>query len=186
MSGSRSRRRRKRAAAAKRDDKPVASRTAPEPVRRRVAPVAAVAVVAKDAARDADPAALRSELRALKRALALAEEKANDADAKRVRAVNRATATLRRENESLEAHLTLLVQEIGQIKHLIDRVPRLEADLRTRDLQLAEREQTWRAERARLEAEVEKLSARAGRSPAGIKTALAAAAGAGSHAERVR
>lgn len=190
MSGSRSRRRRKRAAAAKRDDKPVASRTAPEPARRRVVPAAAAAVMAKDAAkdaaRDADPAALRSELRALKRALALAEEKANDADAKRVRAVNRATATLRRENDSLEAHLTLLVQEIGQIKHLIDRVPRLEADLRTRDLQLAEREQAWRVERARLEAEVERLSSRAGRGAAGIKTALAAAAGAGSHAERVR
>jgi predicted RNA-binding protein YlqC (UPF0109 family) len=186
MAGSRSRRRRKRAAAAKRDDKPVASRTAPEPARRRVAPVTVGAVVAKDAARDADPAALRSELRALKRALALAEEKANDADAKRVRAVNRATATLRRENDSLEAHLTLLVQEIGQIKHLIDRVPRLEADLRTRDLQLAEREQAWRAERAPHEAEGEKLSGRPGRSAAGIKTALAAAAGAGSHAERVR
>jgi chromosome segregation ATPase len=181
MSGSRSRRRRKRSAAATRDGKPAATRIAQDPVRRRAVSAAPPAIVAKDS-READPAALRSEIRALKKALALAEEKANDADAKRSRAVSRATATLRRENESLEAHLTLLVQEIGQIKHLIDRVPRLEADLRTRDLQLAEREQAWNAERARLEAEIEKLGGRAGRVVASVPPparAAAAAAGAG-------
>jgi len=133
-------------------------------------------VVAKDP-KDADPAALRSEIRALKRALAAAEEKANDADAKRTRAVNRATAALRRENEALEAHLTLLVQEIGQIKHLIDRVPKLETDLRARDLQLAEREQAWQAQRALLEAEIEALRGRADRAAPGGKRALAAVAG---------
>jgi hypothetical protein len=131
--------------------------------------------------RDADPAALRSEVRALKRALALAEEKANDADARRTRAVSRATATLRRENESLEAHLTLLVQEIGQIKHLIDRVPRLEADVRARDLQLAERERAWLAERAALEGEIARLHRKIEKGAPGAKTVLAAAAGARAH-----
>jgi len=178
MSGSRGRRRRKRSAAATRDGKPAATRISQESVRRRVVTAAPPAVVTKDA-RDADSAALRSEIRALKKALTIAEEKANDADAKRSRAVSRATAALRRENESLEAHLTLLVQEIGQIKHLIDRVPRLEADLRTRDLQLAEREQAFSVERARLEAEIEKLGGRAARGVSSMPRPLAAAAGAG-------
>lgn len=134
-------------------------------------------MVARDP-KDADPAALRNEIRALKRALAAVEEKANDADAKRSRAVSRATSALRRENESLEAQLTLLVQEIGQIKHLIDRVPRLETDLRARDLQLAEREQAWQAQRALLEAEIEALRRRTGRDGASSgKATLAAVAG---------
>jgi len=134
-------------------------------------------VVARDS-RDADPAALRAEIRALKRTLAAAEEKANDADAKRTRAVARATATLRRENESLEAHLTLLVQEIGQIKHLIDRVPRLEAELRGKELQMAERGQAWQSERAALVAEAERLRAAAHVSVPGARSARAAAAAA--------
>ena len=187
MSGSRSRRRRKRAASAQRDGgKPATSRPAPESVRRRLAPVAA-AVVAKET-KDADPAALRAEIRALKRALAAAEEKANDADAKRSRAVARATASLRRENESLEAHLTLLVQEIGQVKHVIDRVPRLEADLRTKELQLAERGQAWQSERAALLAEIERLRGVAHASAPGARSALAAAAAASApaHGERAR
>lgn len=128
-------------------------------------------------ARDADATALRAEIRSLKRALTAAEEKANDADAKRSRAVNRATAALRRENESLEAQLTLLVQEIGLIKHLIDRVPKLETDLRARDLQLAEREQSWHAERKRLESELARLRGASEKSATGVKSALAAAAG---------
>jgi hypothetical protein len=184
MSGSRSRRRRKRAAA-KRDGRSVTTRAATEPARRKVvAPPASPTVAAQAAkeAREADPAALRSEIRALKRALTLAEEKANDADAKRARAVSRATASLRRDNESLEAQLTLLVQEIGQIKHLIDRVPKLEADLRTRDLQMAERERTWLAERASLEAEIARLHGiHQEKGAHGAKTALAAVAGARAH-----
>ena len=181
MSGSRSRRRRKRSAAAKHDGKPVASRPASELARRRVPPVAAATVVAV-AKEVADPAVLRSEIRALKRALAAAEEKANDADAKRTRAVGRATATLRRENESLEAHLTLLVQEIGLIKHLIDRVPRLEADLRTKDLQIAERERAWEGERTALASELERLRGAANHSNGSGKSARAAAAAAGGRA----
>ena len=190
MSGSRSRRRRKRAAAAKRDGKTVATRAASEAVRRKPVPVAAAtqapAPVAK-AAPEPDVAALEREIRALKRALATAEEKANDADAKRSRAVNRATAALRRENETLEAQLTLLVQEIGQIKHLIDRVPMLETELRVRDMKLAELEQSWLAERKQLEAEVAKLRSSSGRGT-GSKTAMAAAAAAaaGARLESVR
>src|SRR4051794_31641677 len=122
MSGSRSRRRRKRTAGAKHDGgKAVAPRPAGEPARPRTAPIVAAAVAVKSPkerdvkdAREADPTALRAEIRALKRSLTAAEEKATDADAKRNRAVARATASLRRENESLEAHLTVLVQEIGQ------------------------------------------------------------------------
>ncbi len=155
-------------------------------MRRRAVTAAPTSIVAKDS-REPDAPALRSEIRALKKALTVAEEKANDADAKRARAVGRATATLRRENESLEAQLTLLVQEIGQIKHLIDRVPRLEADLRTRDLQLAEREQAWSTERARLEAEIEKLGGRAARGVPSMPPPRAAAAAAGAgRAESVR
>jgi hypothetical protein len=180
MSGSRRSRRRKRAASAQRDGgKPATS--------RRVAPIAAVAVVARET-RDADPAALRAEIRALKRTLAVAEEKANDADAKRSRAVSRATASLRRENESLEAHLTLLVQEIGQIKHVVDRVPRLEADLRSRELLLAERSQAWQSERTSLLAEIDRLRgvAHAGAPGARAKLAAAAAPGSRMHGERAR
>jgi chromosome segregation ATPase len=184
MSGSRSRRRRKRAAA-KRDGKATATRPASDSARRRSGATASTPVVAeatkeaKDAkdARDADVAALRSEIRALKRALAIAEEKANDADAKRSRAVNRATAALRRENESLEAQLTLLVQEIGQIKHLIDRVPKLETELRARDLQIAERERAWLAERTELEAEIARLRGLTVEKGASGAKAMAAAAG---------
>ena len=157
--------------------KAAASRPASEST-RRVAPVATAAASAARDAKDAEPAALRAEIRALKRGLTAAEEKANDADARRTRAVTRATATLRRENESLEAHLTLLVQEIGQIKHVIDRVPRLEADLRSRDLQLAEREQAWQSERSMLQAEIERLRPSSHRAAAGAKTGLAAAAAA--------
>jgi len=145
-----------------------------------VATAATAAVAARHAkeAKDADPAAQRAEVRSLKRALAAAEEKANDADAKRTRAVARATAGLRRDNESLEAHLTLLVQEIGQIKHLIDRVPRLEADLRSRDIELAERERRWQADRTALQAEIERLSSAPHRGAGGARSALAAAAAA--------
>lgn len=181
MSGSRSRRRRKRAAA-KRDGKATATRPASDSARRRSGATASTPVVAEAAkeakdARDADVAALRSEIRALKRALAIAEEKANDADAKRSRAVNRATAALRRENESLEAQLTLLVQEIGQIKHLIDRVPKLETELRARDLQIAERERAWLAERTELEAEIARLRGLTVEKGASGAKAMAAAAG---------
>lgn len=176
MSGSRSRRRRKRGGGA--SGKATAARPTVEAARRRiVSPVLTSEPATIDVVRD-DPAALRAEIKSLRRALTLAEEKANDADAKRSRAVNRATAALRRDNDSLEAHLTLLVQEIGQIKHLIDRVPRLEADLRARDLQLAERERSWQADRAALNAELDRLRATSHR-PAAKALAAVAAAGAG-------
>jgi len=188
MSGSRSRRRRQRAAAAKSGGKAGAARAASETVRRKPAPVAALATVAAKDTRAADVAALEREIRALKRALAAAEEKASDADAKRVRAVSRATAALRRENESLEAQLTLLVQEIGQIKHLIDRVPMLETEVRLRDLQLAERERAWSGERSQLEAEIARLRGASPRGGTGSRTAMAAAAAAaaGAKLESVR
>lgn len=188
MSGSRSRRRRKRAAAAKRDGKTAATRVASEAARRKPTPVAVAATLATPVAketREPEVATLERELRALKRSLAAAEEKIAeadaklaDADAKRARAVSRATAALRRDNESLEAHLTLLVQEIGQIKHLIDRVPMLETELRVRDLQLAEREQAWLAERSALESEIARQRGSSAKGAAGAKAALAAAAGA--------
>jgi chromosome segregation ATPase len=179
----------------KRDGKSVAAvRAATEAARREPAPVAAAAPVASAApvaakdSREADVAALEREIRALKRALAAAEEKANDADARRARAISRATAALRRENETLEAQLTLLVQEIGQIKHLIDRVPALETELRVHDLQLAEREQAWAAERGQLEAELTRLKGALTRNGTGARTAMAAAAAAaaGAKLESVR
>jgi hypothetical protein len=95
---------------------------------------------------------------------------------------------LRRENESLEAHLTVLVQEIGQIKHLIDRVPRLEADVRSKELQLSERSQAWQSERASLLVEIERLRSAASSSGPRARPALAAAASASAapRHERVR
>lgn len=187
MSGSRSRRRRKRAASTRRDGaRAAAQRPAAQPQRAR--PASTSTGVAKEVA-EPDAAALRAEIRSLKRALATAEQKVGDAEQKRTRAVARATGALKRENESLEAHLTLLVQEIGQIKHLVDRVPRLEADLRAREMQLAERSAAWLTERAALLAEIERLRGVTHKGASGARAALAAAAAAASvttHRERAR
>jgi hypothetical protein len=176
MSGSRSRRRRKRGTVSR--DTKTAPRGAAEPARRKPAVAAPPGALARDAKapKDADPAALRAEVRALRRGLAEATAKLGEAEAKRTRAVARATAALRRENETLEAHLTLLVQEIGQIKHIIDRVPRLEADLRAKELQLAERERAWDAERKALQAEITRLAAPAEGSPKAARAAAGVAA----------
>lgn len=84
----------------------------------------------------------------LKEALREAQEELEKAEARKARAVARGTATLRRENEMLEAQLTRLVQEIGQLRFVADRVSVLERDLRAKDLSLAEVE----TERDRLQA----------------------------------
>jgi hypothetical protein len=54
----------------------------------------------------------------------------------------------------------------------------LETELRVRDLQLAEREQAWLAERSALESEIARVRAAAPKGVGGAKAALAAAAGA--------
>ncbi|MEO2167128.1 MAG: hypothetical protein ABGY42_03230 [bacterium] len=104
-----------------------------------------------------------SELAALRKEIA-------SADAKKERAVTRATKALREENEELEAHLTNAVQEIGQLRFAIDRVTGLEKEMRGRDCEI----ERLRGEVSRLEAAVS----------SGRPTALAAAAAAGS--QRVR
>ena len=62
----------------------------------------------------------------------------------------------------LEAQLTRLVQEIGQLRFVVDRVNALEQQLRTKDLRIAE-----------AEAEMERLRAALS---SGRPTAMAAAA----------
>ncbi len=102
--------------------------------------------------------------RQLRQALDAAERKLADADSRKTRAVTRATAELRRENEMLEAHLTRLVQEIGQMKTIVDRVERSEQEIRARDLRITE-----------LEEELERLRQAL---KSGRPTAIAAAAAA--------
>jgi len=84
----------------------------------------------------------------LQKALAAARRKLESAEARKARAVNRATAELRSENDMLEAQLTRVVQEIGQLRFVVDRVTQLEREVRVKDLRIGQ-----------LEAEVERLQA---------------------------
>ncbi len=93
-----------------------------------------------------------------------------NAEAKKTRAINRATKALRVENEELEAHLTHAVKEIGQLRFVLEKVVSLEGDVRARDLEI----QNLKEEIARLETAV----------ASGRPTALAAAAAAGSTGSR--
>ena len=74
----------------------------------------------------------------LQRELEETRKKLEAADATKSRAVSRGTAKLRKENEMLEAQLTRLVKEIGQMRFVVDRVPQLERELRAKDLQISE------------------------------------------------
>jgi predicted RNase H-like nuclease (RuvC/YqgF family) len=105
------------------------------------------------------------ETRQLRRALEEAEEKLRECEARRTRAVARATVELRRENDMLEAQLTRLVQEIGQMRAIVDRVERVEREARAKDLRIAE-----------LEADIDRLRQAL---ESGRPTAIAAAAAAG-------
>ncbi len=102
-----------------------------------------------------DAAALQKELNRARRELVDAEER-------KVRAVARETARLRKENEMLEAQLTRMVQEIGELRFVVDRVHALEQEVRRRDARLAE-----------ADAELERLRAAL---DSGRPTAIAAAA----------
>ena len=70
-----------------------------------------------------------------------------NAEAKKTRAINRATKALRVENEELEAHLTHAVKEIGHLRFVLEKVVSLEGDVRARDLKI----QNLKEEVARLE-----------------------------------
>lgn len=113
-------------------------------------------------ARKAAGDAPTSDVADLQKDLAQARRKLESADTRKERAVNRATASLRKENEMLEAQLTRLVQEIGQLRFVVDRVQVLETELRGKDLRIAE-----------VEAETERLRAALN---SGRPTAMAAAA----------
>ena len=67
-----------------------------------------------------------------------------------------------------------------------DRVPMVETEVRVRDLQHAEREQAWPAERKQLEAEIAKRRNAAARGGSKTAMAAAAAAAAGATLESVR
>ena len=110
-------------------------------------------------------AAPSTDVAALEKELAEARKKLEGADARKERAIARATSALRKENEMLEAQLTRLVREIGQLRFVVDRVQVLETELRGRDLRIAE-----------AEAEVERLRAAlsSGR-PTAARAAAAAA-----------
>lgn len=84
----------------------------------------------------------------LQKELDQARRKLESAETRKTRAVARATAELRKENEMLEAQLTRLVQEIGQLRFVVDRVTQLEREVRGKDLRIGE-----------LTAEVERLQA---------------------------
>ena len=92
------------------------------------------------------------------------------ADATQERAIASATNALREENEELEAHLTHAVQEIGQLRFVIDRVAGLEKEVRERDHEIG-----------RLQGKVARLEAAVS---SGRPTALAAAAAAGAQRSR--
>ena len=107
-----------------------------------------------------DPAL--DDVEELKESLQKAQEELEKATERKNRAVARGTASLRKDNEMLEAQLTRLVQEIGQLRFVADRVAVLERELRAKDLSLAE----MAAERDRLQAALD----------SGRPTAMAAAA----------
>ncbi|HAC80989.1 MAG: hypothetical protein P8K76_06460 [Candidatus Binatia bacterium] len=102
--------------------------------------------------------------------LALLRKEVEGAEAKKTRAINRATKALRVENEELEAHLTHAVKEIGHLRFVLEKVVSLESELRSRDQEI----QRLKDEIVRLEAAV----------ASGRPTALAAAAAAGSTGSR--
>jgi small-conductance mechanosensitive channel len=119
-----------------------------------------VATAARRRGVKAAPTLPRSRIRALKQALAKAEAEVASVLVARDRAVNRVTRRAQREREALEAQLIKLVQEIGQLRHHAERVQRLETESRQKDGLLAERSREWAAERAALQAEVERLQAK--------------------------
>ena len=102
--------------------------------------------------------------------LVLLRKEVDVAEAKKTRAINRATKALRVENEELEAHLTHAVKEIGHLRFVMEKVVSLEGELRSRDQEI----ERLKAEIVRLEAAVS----------SGRPTALAAAAAAGSTGSR--
>ncbi|HYC22793.1 MAG TPA: hypothetical protein VEI94_08815 [Candidatus Bathyarchaeia archaeon] len=122
----------------------------------------------------ARPTSPRSEIRALKQALARAQAEAASAGRGRDRAVARVLSKAQREKEALEAQLTKLVQEIGQLRQYAERAQRLEADCRQKDAQIAEQSRRWEEERAQLRAEMDR--ARAASSPGGHPRPAAAEA----------
>jgi len=80
------------------------------------------------------------DVAALQRELTEARKKLESAEATKTRAISRSTARLRKENEALEAQLTRLVQEIGQLRFVVDRVQQLERELRAKELRISEAE----------------------------------------------
>ncbi len=85
-------------------------------------------------------ASMPSNVEELKKALADVRRKLDSAEATKSRAISRSTARLRKENDMLEAQLTRLVQEIGQLRFVVDRVQQLERELRAKDLRISEAE----------------------------------------------
>ena len=88
----------------------------------------------------ATTASMPSSVEALKKEVADLRRKLDRGEENKSRAVARETARLRRENEMLEAQLTRMVQEIGQMRFVVDRVPQLERELRVKDQKIAEAE----------------------------------------------
>lgn len=88
----------------------------------------------------ATPTSSGVDVEGLQRELGEVRKKLEAADAAKSRAVSRGTAKLRKENEMLEAQLTRLVQEIGQLRFVVDRVQQLERELREKDLRISEAE----------------------------------------------
>lgn len=89
---------------------------------------------------------MSDDVAVLQKELAEARKKLETAEATKTRAISRSTARLRKENEALEAQLTRLVQEIGQLRFVVDRVQQLEREVRAKELRISEAE----AETARL------------------------------------
>lgn len=88
----------------------------------------------------ATTASMPSSVEALKKEVADLRRKLDRGEENKSRAVARETARLRRENEMLEAQLTRMVQEIGQMRFVVDRVPQLERELRVKDQKIADAE----------------------------------------------
>lgn len=86
------------------------------------------------------PASTSPSVEELQQELESLRKKLERAEANKARAVTRETSRLRKENEMLEAQLTRLVQEMGQLRFVVDRVPQLERELRVKDQQIADAE----------------------------------------------
>ncbi|MDG2307029.1 MAG: hypothetical protein P8R42_20750 [Candidatus Binatia bacterium] len=82
----------------------------------------------------------RKRAAASQKALAEVRGKLETAQEAKISAVSQSTESLREENEALEERLTEMVQEIGQLRFVVDRVPQLERELRAKDLRIAEAE----------------------------------------------